>query len=110
MFACLLGLAACASPETWEAECREKYASEAAVARCVGNARAEYSQRMNNISQSLKSMTLSGQQQSSQTYSPRLGGSSALTVASTELCPLRYGSGTLNGSTISGLNRICYYR
>lgn len=57
-------LAACADPAAWENECRSKFSNEAQVSMCVSNAKVEYSQRMENISQALSGMTLQGQQQS----------------------------------------------
>jgi hypothetical protein len=41
-----------------------KYSKEADVSTCVSNARFEYSERMESISQALSGMTLQGQQQS----------------------------------------------
>jgi hypothetical protein len=56
-------LAACANPSAWEDECRSKYTNEIAIEMCVSNARADYRQSMDNLSQSLSGMTLQGQQQ-----------------------------------------------
>lgn len=38
------------------------------------------------------------------------GASSALTLSRTSLCPLSFDNGHLIGDTVSGMNKICYYR
>lgn len=104
----LVPLVACVDPETDYSDCRSRYSDEVAIEMCASNARATRSERMARVSESLS--RLSNGPQTSAQYEPALGGSSALTVRATQLCPMRYGYGFLSTSTVSGMNRICFYK
>jgi hypothetical protein len=104
----LVPLVACVDPETDFAECSSRYSDEVAIEMCVSNTRADRSERMARVSESLSRLS-TGPQTSAQ-YGPALGGTSALTVRASQLCPMRYGYAFLSTSTVSGMNRICFYK
>jgi hypothetical protein len=105
-------LASCTDPAAYADACTS-YGFEPgteAHGMCMmdrANAQAEKNQR---TAAALDGMTLSGSSSNSTpARAPGYGGS-AVTVGATDLCPLQNGIGTLRDQTVSGMNRICFYR
>jgi len=113
--AAFIGLAGCVGSE----QAMKSYAQDCEAygftpgtnvfAQCMQTEKANHAAALDNAAEALQSMSYS-EPQNSGGYSPSLGGSSALTVAATQLCPMQYGAGFLKDSTVSGMNRICIYR
>ncbi len=115
VIAICIGISACVDSE----QAMKSYAQDCeaygftpgtnAFAQCMQTEKANRAAAIQNAGKALQGMSYSEPQNPSG-FSPGLGSTSALTVRASQICPMQYGSGFLKESSVSGMNRICYYR